>query len=249
MSGMRHAIPSLLVLAVLVLAWQALHSLASTSAITSPAETLARLATLTGTERFWLDVGETGVAFLWALLLSILLGVVAGIMLGLSKPVGKLVEPILVIFYSLPKVTLYPLVLLGFGLGLSAKVAFGVMHGFVPITLLTRNAILQIRPVHRKTARVLHLSRMDTLRSVILPAIAPDLVAGIRIGFSLSLLGVLTGEMFASKRGLGFSAVNAMNLGDIGTIMAIGVFLAAFAVLANSLLLAAERRIRFRTAR
>jgi NitT/TauT family transport system permease protein len=246
---MRNAAPVLTVLLLLVLAWQALHAVTGTSAVSSPAETVARLATLLQSPRFWLDVAETGTAFLWSLILSVLIGVVAGLALGLSRPAGEVVEPILVTFYSLPKVTLYPLVLLGFGLGMPAKVAFGVMHGFVPITLLTRNAILQIRPVYRRTARVLRLSPAQVVVSVVLPAILPELIAGLRIGFSLSLLGVLIGEMFASKRGLGFSAVNAMNLGDIGTIMAIGVFLAGFAVLVNLLLLSLERRVRHRTAR
>jgi NitT/TauT family transport system permease protein len=94
----------------------------------------------------------------------------------------------------------------------------------------------------------MRLSAFEVVRSVVLPAIIPELVAGIRIGFSLSLLGVLIGEMFASKRGLGFTAVNAMGLGDLDTIMAIGLFLALFAVLANGGLLSLERAIRHRSA-
>ena len=69
-------------------------------------------------------------------------------------------------------------------------------------------------------------------------------MAGVRIGFSLSLLGVIIGEMFASKRGLGFAAMNAMGLGDIPGIMAIGIFLAGFAVVSNVALLAIEKKIR-----
>ncbi len=82
------------------------------------------------------------------------------------------------------------------------------------------------------------------MRWVVLPAILPDLVAAIRIGGSLSLLGVLIGEMFAAKRGLGYAAVTAMGLGDIRTILAIGLFLAVIAVAANIVLLALERRLR-----
>jgi NitT/TauT family transport system permease protein len=118
------------------------------------------------------------------------------------------------------------------------------MHGLVPITLLTRNAISQMKPVHLKAARVMRLGRVATVRSIVLPAILPELVAGVRIGFSLSLLGVIIGEMFASKRGLGFAAMNAMGLGDIPTIMAIGSFLIVFAVTINLALLAVEKRVR-----
>jgi NitT/TauT family transport system permease protein len=246
--GLRNVLPPIVLAIVLVLCWQGLHLTTGSGAISSPGATLTRLAALMGRGRFWLDVAETGTAFAWALVLSIGLGIALGVALALMRPVGEVVEPILVTFYSLPKVTLYPLVLLIFGLGMPAKVAFGVMHGLVPITLLTRNAITQLKPVYLRTARVMRLRSSDAVRFVVLPAIIPELVAGIRIGFSLSLLGVLIGEMFASKRGLGFTAVNAMGLGDLDTIMAIGVFLALFAIVTNAGLLSLERAVRHRSA-
>jgi len=245
---MRNALPPLVVALAFLAGWQLLHGMAGADTISSPAETVAFLARMMGTAHFWLDVGETGVAFLWALLLSMAFGIFLGVVLGLSSTAGEVVEPILVNFYALPKVTLYPLVLLAFGLGMSAKVAFGVMHGLVPIALLTRNAVTQLKPVYWRTAKVMRLTSAEVAFRVILPAIVPELVAGTRIGFSLSLLGVLIGEMFASKRGLGFAAVNAMGLGDIRTILAIGTFLAVFAVVANSGMLCLERALRHRSA-
>jgi NitT/TauT family transport system permease protein len=242
--AMRHLLPPLAVAFVFVIGWKILSVATGGHSIASPEATLTRLVAIMGTIRFWLDVVETGIAFLYSLALSMIFGVALGIGLGVNPRTSDVIEPILVSFYSLPKVTLYPLVLLAFGLGMPAKVAFGVMHGLVPITLLTRNAIAQIKPVHLRTAKVLRLDAIETARSIVLPAILPELVAGVRIGFSLSLLGVIIGEMFASKRGLGFAAMNAMGLGDIPSIMAIGVFLAGFAVVSNVALLAIEKKIR-----
>jgi NitT/TauT family transport system permease protein len=242
--AMRRLLPPLVVALVFVVGWKILALTTGGHSIASPEATLARLIAIMGTIRFWLDVAETGIAFLYALALSMIFGVALGIGLGVNPKTSDVIEPILVSFYSLPKVTLYPLVLLAFGLGMPAKVAFGVMHGLVPITLLTRNAIAQIKPVHLRTAKVLRLGAIETARSIVLPAILPELVAGFRIGFSLSLLGVIIGEMFASKRGLGFAAMNAMGLGDIPSIMAIGVFLAGFAVVSNVALLAIEKKTR-----
>ncbi len=241
-------LPPIVLGAVLLLAWQALHWSSGSDVITAPLETAAFLLRLMGTLRFWLDVSETGLAFAWALLLSLVIGITLGVLLGLNRRLGDVVEPLLVTFYSLPKVTLYPLVLLAFGLGMSAKVAFGVMHGLVPITLLTRTAITELKPVYWRTALVLRLGPLAAVRRVVLPAIVPDLVAGTRIAVSLSLLGVLIGEMFASKRGLGFAAINAMNLGDIRAILALGLFIAVFAILANAGLLALENAVRHRKA-
>jgi NitT/TauT family transport system permease protein len=240
--------PVTIALAALVL-WQLVSFIAGSHSVSGVVETMAYLFRMMQQESFWLDVAESGTAIFYAILLSMLFGWTLGVVIGLNRNVSDVSEPILVTFYSLPKVTLYPLVLLVFGLGLSAKVAFGVMHGLVPICLITGNAIRQLRPVYIRTAKVMRLSRASVTFHVVLPAILPELISSLRIGLSLSILGVLIGEMFASKRGLGFAAVNAMGLGDGTRIMAIGVFLSVCAISINFLLLEIESAIRHRTAR
>jgi NitT/TauT family transport system permease protein len=89
----------------------------------------------------------------------------------------------------------------------------------------------------------LRLSPWQTVRTVALPAVLPEILSGARLGFSLSLLGVLIGELFASKRGLGFLITNAMGLGDIATIMAVALLISAFAIAANAALLALQRAV------
>ena len=133
--------------------------------------------------------------------------------------------------------TLYPVVLLLFGLGMSAKVAFGVMHGLVPMTLFTLGAVRNLPPVLVRTAKVLRLSPGRTMRWVLVPACLPDIVNGLRISFSLSLLGVLIGEMFSSQRGLGFLLVNGMAQNNVPLSTAVVTVIVAVAILANTLML------------
>jgi NitT/TauT family transport system permease protein len=226
-----------LVFAGIVLAWQMLHLLGGEGALASPSATAIKLAALLRSEMFWGHVAETAKAFAFALVLGILGGVSLGVALGLSRLSSAVAGPILVNLYSIPKVTLYPLVLLCFGLGLAAKVAFGVMHGMIPMTIFTMNAIRQMKPVLLRSSKMMRLTAWQTASTIVLPAVMPEVLSGIRLGFSLTLLGVLIGEMFASKRGLGFLVTNAMNLGDTETIMAVAVLLTAFAVTANGLLI------------
>ena len=228
----------------LLLIWQCLHWIAGDIALTSPAVTFRHLGALLATGDFWLDVAETGRAFGLGVLISLIGGIGIGVMLGLNRTAGTVSEPILIALYSLPKVTLYPLVLLCFGLGLSAKVAFGAMHGLIPVSIFTMNAIMQIKAVYWRTGRALRLSPRQTALTIALPAVVPEVIVGARIGFSLTLLGVLIGEMFASQRGLGFLITRAMGLGDIATIMAIAVFLSIFAIGTNALLLQLDRLVR-----
>jgi NitT/TauT family transport system permease protein len=141
-----------------------------------------------------------------------------------------------------PKITLYPVILLVFGLGLSAKVAFGALHGLFPVALFALGALRNTSPVLVKTARVLRLSPLETARTVLLPAALPEILTGLRIGFSTTLLGTLIGELFASDRGIGFILVRAMEAHKVDDIMALTLLLFAFAAAGNMLLLALERR-------
>lgn len=243
---MRRFTDSLLLAVAIVVCWQCLHWAVGDGAMGSPWSTVRALFDMLGTATFWSNVGETARALTYALVIALTGGVALGVLLGVNRLSGLVAEPILLNLYSLPKVTLYPLVLLVFGLGLSAKVAFGVMHGLIPIMMFTMNAIRQMRPVYLRASKTMRLSAWRTIVHVVLPAIFPEIVSGLRLGFSLTLLGVLIGEMFASQRGLGYLLTSAMNLGDIRTIMAVALFLTVFALSCNGLLMMADRRLKHR---
>jgi NitT/TauT family transport system permease protein len=238
----RQGIRTLILLLVLALGWEWLHLAAGNAGLSSPGQTVGRLVALLGTDSFWNDIAATGSAFALAVVLSLGGGLLLGALLGTGRLAAAVSEPLLVNLYSLPKVTLYPVVLLVFGLGMSAKVAFGVMHGLIPLTLFTMNAMAQIRPAFMRTAKIMRLSWLQTVTMVALPAILPDVLTGARLSVSLSLLGVLIGEMFASSRGLGHLVTVAMDSGDTATVLAIALLLAVFAVTVNAVLLAAGRR-------
>jgi NitT/TauT family transport system permease protein len=120
------------------------------------------------------------------------------------------------------------------------------MHGVLPVALLTMNAIRNIPPVYWRSARTLHLSTWQTVLTVLFPATLPEVVAGLRIGFTLTLLGVLLAEMFAAKHGLGFLIINAMQLLQAEEMITVAVVLFVFAALANALLLWIEHRLHHR---
>jgi NitT/TauT family transport system permease protein len=231
------------VLTLLILAlWQAIGSWTRGVAISPPLQTLVYLFGLLGTSMFWDHAAATLEAFLLAFALSALTGLMLGLIFGIRRFAGEVAEPILAGFYTIPKVTLYPVVLLLFGLGMSAKVAFGVMHGLVPMTLFTLGAVRNLPPVLLRTARVLRLSPGRTMRWVLVPACLPDIVNGLRISFSLSLLGVLIGEMFSSQRGLGFLLVSGMAQNNVPLSTAVVTVIVAIAIAANTLMLRAGRR-------
>ncbi len=218
-------------------AWQAVASWTGGIAVAPPWTTGAYLLDLLGQARFWGHAGATLSAFLLAFALSAVLGLLLGLVLGVWRFAGEVWEPVLAGFYTIPKVTLYPVVLLVAGLGMQAKVAFGVMHGMVPVTLLTLAAIRNLSPTLLRTARVLRLPPWQTIAWVLVPACLPDITAGLRIGFSLSLLGVLIGEMFSSQRGLGFLLVSGMAQHNVPLTTAVVLLIVVLAITANTLML------------
>jgi len=239
----RRAADTLVILLVLLLAWQALYGIVGATALPPPAATLAYLARFVLSARFAENAGATLTTFAAALAVSYAIGLAIGVWMGLHRLSGAVGEPILVALYSLPKITLYPVVLLIFGLSLSGRVTFGAMHGILPVAIMTMNAIRHIPPVYVKSARALRLTRAQLVLTVLFPAALPEIVAGLRIGFSLTLLGVLLAEMFAAKHGMGFLLINAMQLLQGEEMMTVAIVLFGFAALANALMLAVEHRL------
>ena len=238
---------SAMMIAGALAAWQVLYWIVGDIALRSPLETMRYTWVLLERPSFWPHVVESMKAFGAAITIAVALGLLIGLTLGFRKLAGQVFEPVLVALYSLPKVTLYPILLLTFGLGISAKIAFGALHGFIPIALFTINSVRNVRPILVKTARVLNYSTRETVLRVLIPAALPEIFSGIRIGLSLTLIGTLLGEMFASQRGLGYLLMNAIGLHNVELIMSITFLLILFAGTVSSILLAIDRRLRRRS--
>ncbi|MCW2241431.1 ABC transporter permease [Azospirillum canadense] len=228
---------------LLLVVWQLMAWFVGDVALRTPLQTVVFTAKLVATPVFWGHFAETAQAFGMALLLAVAIGLSLGFLLGLNRFASEVLEPLLVAVYSIPKITLYPILLLSFGLGIASKVAFGTIHGVIPITLFTLGAVRAVRPVFIKTGRVMGLGTGHMIATILLPAAMPEIFTGLRVGFSLTLIGTLLGEMFASQRGLGFLLMNAIGLHNVDLIMALTFLLVLFAGSASSLLLYLNRRL------
>ena len=202
-----------------------------------------KLAAILGDSDFPAHAWETARAFVTALVIALCSGLAIGLALGANRLSGEVAEPLLVGLYAIPKITLYPVILLLFGLGISAKIAFGVIHGVIPVIVFTMNAVRNIKGVYFRAARTMQLSVMQTAFTIVVPAAMPEIISGFRVGFALTLLGTLIGEMFASQRGIGYMLVRAMETNDTLTVMALAFLLVVLATVASTALLALDRRL------
>lgn len=241
---LQAAWPSLALIVILVVLWQLVFMAAGPDALAPPGETVVFLWGEMQTPEFWGHVAATGAAFVIALLISIVLGLAIGLAVGLNRTATEVAEPLLLAGNSVPKIALYPIVLLVFGIGISAKIAFGAIHGVIPVAVFTMNACRNIPPVLLKSAAVMRMGRLDRIRSILLPAALPEIVTGVRLGFSLTLIGTILGEMFGSQSGLGFLLMQAIGLQNTQVIMSVTLLLIVFAAGVSTALLAYEQRLR-----
>jgi NitT/TauT family transport system permease protein len=243
MSGTARLRNALMLIAALLLIWQGLYWWAGDVALASPLATLRYTAKLIASESFDAHVLDTLRAFVIAYALSVLIGLVVGFWLGFDRLSGDALEPMIVAVYAIPKLTLYPILLLAFGLTLSAKVAFGVLHGVIPIILFTLSAVHNTKPILIKTGRALKLTRFQMVRWILFPAAIPEIFTGLRVGFALTLIGSLLAEMFASQRGLGYLLMNGIGLHNVDLIMSVTLIIVVFAASVSTLLLYVDHRL------
>jgi NitT/TauT family transport system permease protein len=227
-----------------LIVWEALSLAIGRGLLVSPVETLIRAGGLLFTSGFWSQAAATLRTLVLACLLVFAVGLGAGCLIGSSRLASDVVEPLLVPIYAIPKIALYPIILLIFGLSPMATIVFAAIHGIFPVMIFTIGGIRNIRPIYIHAARAMRLSRAQTIRGVLVPAAIPQIVTGLRIGFATTLFGALIAELFASTGGLGFMLIRATDAHDMASVMAITVLLFVFAVAANALISRAEIYVR-----
>jgi NitT/TauT family transport system permease protein len=235
---------ALLLIVTLLVLWQVVYIAVGEAALASPLATLRYTAKLVTSEDFAVHFFDTMRAFAIAFALSVVIGLLVGFWLGFDRLSGTALEPMIVTVYAIPKLTLYPILLLAFGLGLSAKVAFGVLHGVIPIILFTLSAVRNTKPILLKTGHVLKLSHAQMVRWILFPAAIPEIFTGLRVGFSLTLIGSLLAEMFASQRGLGYLLMTGIGLHNTELVMSVTLLIVVFAAAVSTLLLEVDKRLR-----
>jgi len=210
-SPARRRLLRIVSIVVFVAAWEAVARLAWVDPLFVPAPSaVARALRTIAPEAVGL-VGETLSKTLIAFALATGLGVGAGLLIGGVRYLHDVLNPFIVALYALPKILVLPWILLAFGLGVAPAVVYGVLQGFFPICLLVAGGVRDIDPMPLRVARSMGATSWQLYRKVVLPAVLPAVLAGMRLGIVFCLLGVLVVEMFGGIRGMGFLLVSLAN--------------------------------------
>lgn len=186
----------------------------------------------------------TVVEVLVAYALVVALGLALGFVLGLPRHVGEVYEPILSALYAIPSVVWYPSLMLFFGLGPASKIAFGVLLGIFPVALAVLAGIRSVDRHLLTVARALGAGPGPTFLKVMLPAMTGTLVAGLRAGLALTVVGVLVGEVLGARGGLGHLINHAYGFFRTADYAALAVLALVLVVLVDGAAALVEARAR-----
>jgi len=181
------------------------------------------------------------------LLIGFVLGVVCGIALGAAmvqwRGVNDALELWIAALYAAPMVALAPLLIIWFGIGTASKVAVVFIMVIFPIVINTQAGLESVDRRLLLVARSFCSGRWKTFTTVSLPSAAPFIVAGMRQAVGKGLIGVVVGELFGAKAGLGNIITTASSVFDMPTLFVAVVTLAVTGVSLTALLRMFEVRL------
>jgi NitT/TauT family transport system permease protein/taurine transport system permease protein len=131
-------------------------------------------------------------------------GILAGALVGGLARLRILLLPVFSSLYAIPLVVLYPLFTAWFGIGSESKVAFAGLYGFFPVMLSTAAGVRTIDAQFLMVARSMGATIPQQVTRVIIPAAMPTMLAGLRLGGALTIIGVVVAEMLTSTAGIGY---------------------------------------------
>lgn len=178
-----------------------------------------------------------------ALVLSIVAGFALGAALHRLPRLRRTLDPFLASYYAVPTFVFYPLFIVLFGLNRWPLVAIGFVFAMTVVAINTLDGLSRVPRAIRRTARVMRLTRRQTLTHITIPAAAPWLFTGVKFAVVYSFIGVIAGEFVQAGAGIGYAIAFAYNSFDIVTMY--GLIVVLFMVVAglNMTLWTWERRL------
>jgi ABC-type nitrate/sulfonate/bicarbonate transport system permease component len=153
----------------------------------------------------WKNLYVSGRAFLFGFIAAVLVGIPIGVIMGWRRRVAYALDPLLTAFYAAPLVALAPLLIIVFGVGITAKAFLIFLLAIFPFIFNAYAGVQSVEPLFINVVRSLGGKDRHLISKVILPSILPYLVAGTRIAIGRAIVGIIVGEFYAASEGIGYA--------------------------------------------
>ena len=229
----------------LLLAWQVAVSvgIAPPALLPSPIAVFGRFAQNLLDPSF---LGHTWVT-LYRLFTGFMIAIAIGVPLGLAgatnRIAGAVLKPLVRVLAPVPKIALYPALILSLGFDDASKIVLVTADALFPILLATLQGAAAVEPKLVWSARAAGTSPSGTLLKVILPATLPSILTGSRIALVVSCIVVFLAEMITSTDGLGYLLVRASRNFQTVDMFVPLIAISAIGLLLNGALALARRKL------
>lgn len=211
--------------------------------VASPLSVWDQLVEWGQTEELWIGLKATLTVTILGFVPGAAAGALTGFLFGWFRTLGRICEPFVLAFYTLPKIALAPLFVLWFGIDLLPKV---VLAGVLVFFLVFFTTFQGAKHADRSMLEMGYLmggSRLAVFRKVLVPTSAVWVFSGFKISLPYALIGAVVGEFIAATEGIGFMIKNATNEFNTAGVFAGLVVLMAIATVLTQALRLTENRL------
>jgi NitT/TauT family transport system permease protein len=231
--------------ALLVGIWQFLVSdgIVRKFLISSPHDVVVAIGHQAHTGELWRALEASSIEFGWALALSIVCGVVLGIVTGWWPRLSLALGPLVWIAYSSPLIALGPVFILTLGLGKDSVIAIAFLNAVFVIMINTERGVRSVDTKLVQAARSFGAHELEIFWKIVLPASLPLVMAGVRNAIGRVLAGVVVGELFYGRGGVGYSLSYYSGILRSDVMIAYILVIGVIGVVLTQLALVLERRL------
>lgn len=170
-------------------------------------------------------------------------GIAVGLLMGASEKIRLLLDPVVAALYPVPKLAIFPLFMIIFGIGELSKIMAVAIGCFFLVLINAMAGVRNINRVYFEVAKNYGANKRQLFTRVILPASLPMIFTGIRLALGTSLIVVVGVEFVSANYGIGALIWNAWETFEIEKLY-VGIFLCAvLGILFTVVLKLAEKRI------
>lgn len=161
------------------------------------------------------DLEVTGLRLVIGYAAGALLGIAVGMAMGLYEPIRDALRPFVNATMPTPKLAIFPLLIVLFGIGDASKIALVVIGVFYMTGVSTLSGVQYSSPIYRDVATAFRLPIWTRWTSIVVPAALPSIVTGLKLGLGQALILVVSAEFVAAQAGIGHFIWNAWQVLDI----------------------------------
>ena len=214
MQRIKNAIPSLILMALLIALWWVVVVQTDSLIFPTPGQVVTGTIELAADGTLWEHIRASLFRVSAGFLIAVLVAVPVGLWMGRVDAVYRTLNPVFQIMRPISPIAWIPLAILWFGVGDVSPVFLIFIAAVFPMIVQTASGVHTIERRYLHAAENFGVSRATLFRRVIVPAVLPEIVVGMRIGLGVAWLVVVAAEMIALHSGLGYLIIDSRNAGN-----------------------------------